>query len=472
MVDSQLVKVFQTLNPKELKLLRKWVTSPFHNQRDDVICLFDYLTKNNRLQNVDALKKEKAYKKIFPKTPFDDAKIRQTMHFLLKCVEEFLSFEELTKDQVQKEIALARSYRRKGLNKPFEKTLKKAEKSQQTLSLRDVNYFQNKYELQKELYSYLTAQRRTPQINWQEINDTLDTSYLINKLYNSCLIVVQKRLIKSEYDSGILPAIINYLEDSPLLEVPAISIYYHMYKSYTSPEHPEQYFFTLRERIINSRHLFTHSENREMLLMAINFCISRMNRGDTEFNKVALDLYKFGTAFGLLLDNQKISRWTFQNIVATASALKDFDWAFKFVNDYSKYLSTADQSNIVHLSKAKIYYAQEKYDESMQELRLVKENDLLLNLSARHTLLKIYYFKGEWEALDSLLDSMSKYMNRKEIPASYKRVYQTIVSLTKKLTRVNTYSREDVAKLKTDIENAPSLPHAERAWFIKQVEAI
>ena len=472
MVDSQLVRILKTFSGLEQKLLKKWVLSPYHNQREDVVLLLEHIIKLLKNDKIESISKEKAFKKVFPNQSYDDAKIRQTMHFLLKSVEEFLSYEELTKDEVKTEIALARNYRRRGLKKPFEKTLKKAEKIQSSNKIKDGNYYQNSYQLQKELYTYLTAQKRTPQINWQEINHKLDISYLANKLYNSCLMAVQKRLSKADYTSGFLPTIMTYLDNSDLLEVPAISIYYHMYKSYTSTQDEEQYFYKLREAIIESRELFTHSENREMLLMAINFCINKMNQGKTVFNNIALELYKYGVTYGLLLDNQKISRWTFQNIVATASTLKEFNWAFQFINDYSTFLDDHDQSNIVHFCKAKLFYAQELYDDSMEELIQVKENDLLLNLSARYTLLKIYYIKDELEALESLLDSMNKYMTRKEIPPSHKRVYQTMLSLTKKLSRVNSYNRQEITKLKTDIEQAPALPHAERAWFIKQVETL
>ena len=63
-------------------------------------------------------------------------------------------------------------------------------------------------------------------------------------------------------------------------------------------------------------------------------------------------------------------------------------------------------------------------------------------------------------------------MTRREIPGNYKKVYKSIISLTKKLSRVNTYNRSEVAKLKKDIEETPSLPQSERAWFMKQVEAL
>ena len=323
MKSSQLIKVLRTFSEKEQKDFRKWVNSPFHNQRTDVIDLYQYLSKNDRWHNDQLIKKTAVFKKIFPNTPYDDDKMRQTMHFLLKSVEDFLSYEELTKDKVRAEIALARNYRRRGLSKAFEKNIRKVEKNQLGRTIRNGDYYQSNFQIQKELYSYLTANKRIPQINWQEINDTLDISYLANKLYNSCLMIIQKRLSEADFEAGILPAILDHLHQSRLLKIPAIAIYYYMYMSHTNPDE-EQYFFALRTSIIQNKDLFSQTESREMLIMAINFCINKMNRGETVFNKEALNLYKYGVENHLILENNQISRWTFQNIVGTASNLGEF----------------------------------------------------------------------------------------------------------------------------------------------------
>ena len=90
MENSQLIAVLKTFSAKEIRDFKRWLASPFHNQRKDVIQLFNYLIKNDHLNDKKYLAKEKIFKKIFPKEPYDDAKMRQTMHFLLKQVEDYI----------------------------------------------------------------------------------------------------------------------------------------------------------------------------------------------------------------------------------------------------------------------------------------------------------------------------------------------------------------------------------------------
>ena len=122
MHNSHLIIVLRTFSKKELRELQKWLESPIHNQRDDVLSLLHYLTSSDTLDREKQLRKEKIYEKIFPKEVFDDAKLRQTMHFLLRCVEEFLIYNELQQDVVHTQLTLAGIYRKRKLDKTFKKS--------------------------------------------------------------------------------------------------------------------------------------------------------------------------------------------------------------------------------------------------------------------------------------------------------------------------------------------------------------
>ena len=84
MENSQLIVLLKTMDTRELRAFRKWLLSPFHNQREDVIDLFDYIMYKDNLLREDQLSKEKIFKKLFPGTEYDDARLRQTVHFLMR----------------------------------------------------------------------------------------------------------------------------------------------------------------------------------------------------------------------------------------------------------------------------------------------------------------------------------------------------------------------------------------------------
>ena len=470
MHSSQIVAILKTFSKKDIREFKKWLNSPFHNKREDVIILFKYLTKNEHLLKPEHLSKENVFKVIFPGENYDDAKIRQTIFFLLKNIEAYLSYNAWNNNPLSVEIALARTFRSRDLIKPFERSLKKIQKLKEDYPFRDAQFFQLDFSLLQERYAFLARKKRMDQTNLQEVANTLDKSYFVDKLKLACEMLSHKKLHKTEYDDGILNDVLNHIESTDILEVPAISIYYHIYKASTDEEKSEQYFFKLRESVVQFGHLFQKAEIIDILYLAINFCIIKMNQGQHSFVREAFELNKYGFENGILIENESIPKAAFNNVIRIASQLGEFNWAFQFIENFSQYLQETDRDNIVHFCKAKIFYAQERYDASMEELMLVRETDTLLNLSAKHTLLKIYYKKDEYEVLESLIGSMNKYLNRKDIPDSYKIVYQSIINIMKKLIRVNPFNKDELRKLENEIGRTPYLPSAEKDWLTKQVQ--
>ena len=474
MQNSQLIAVLKTFSKKEVREFRKWLLSPFHNQRKDVIDLFEYFQRNDHLEKEHLQAKSRIYPKIFGKEAFDDAKIRQTMHFLQKQIDDYLTYKELTNDDTTCKIALLSQYRKKQLDKHSQKLINTISKIQGNQPYRDANYLWSEYLSQKEAYLFLSEQRqrRTVRLNLQEMVDALDQAYFSNKIKQSCLMQAHKGAFKVEYNEGPIQEVIQYIDqEKHLLEMPAIAAYYYGYMTFRRKD-DDSYFYKLKEVIYQSLHLFNKNDARDILLMATSFCIARINIGDQQFARDSFDLYKYGVENEILSQNNTISRWSFMNIVKMGSLIKEeFDWVEKFIENFQDQLEASNRENIVHFCRAKLYYARGDYDRSMQELIQVKENDILLNLSSKHTLLKIYYEKDEFEALDSLIDSMSKYLQRKLVPVSYRKIYgESIVKLMKKLTRINPHNKQDVKNLAVEIEGAGSLPSSEKEWFLKQVE--
>ena len=471
MKDSQLIAVLKTVSDKEGRELRKWLNSPFHNHRQDVIDLFEYLMKNEHLNKGTALKKEKVFTKIFKKEAFDDAKIRQTMHFLLKCIEEYLSYKELTKDKTRKAILLARNYRNRNLDKVFEKEFNKINKLQKNPVYRNADFYHNEFLIQQELNLYESSKKRSHN-HLQEVSDALDKNYIGEKLKLYCLHFSNKRVNKKEFKEGLIHEILNHIEAENLLDIPAISIYYYVYKSLSNTTNDNPYFNELKTAIHRYGHLFPKGEIRDILLMAINYCIVRHNRGQDTFGRESLDLYKYGLKQELLVENNQISRYSFVNIIRFAGMYREFEWGHHFIEKYQSFLAEKNRENIVHFCRARVFFEEERYDEAMEDLAKVKEDDLLLNLSSKHTLLKIFFKKDEYEVLDSLLDSMTKYLQRKGVTENYRNVYSSIIKLMKRLIKVNPYSSDDLKQLEERIHKAPYLPHAERAWFLAQLKDI
>jgi hypothetical protein len=251
MENSYLIAVLKSLNKKELRELRKWLDSPAHNQREDVARLFDYLTTGDHLDNEKYLRKEKIYAKIFGSEPLDDAKLRQTVHFLTKAVEEYLIVQDLVEDELHSRITLAGVYRKRKLDKPMQRALKNAQEAITAHPYRDDQYFRNDYLFQLELYTSMEGKQRTTQMNLQEVSDALELTFIIEKLRQTCRMLSHQAVYKAGYDTGLLEAVLDYVEQHNKLAVPAIAIYYYIYRANLQKDNP-QHFEQLKQQISNT----------------------------------------------------------------------------------------------------------------------------------------------------------------------------------------------------------------------------
>ena len=119
MDNSRLLELFLCLSKKEIRDLRKFVNSPFHNQRSDVIQLFEYLVKYAYGSKVDQLDKRLAFKFLYPKAAYQEKKMRYAMSFLYKSIQAFLSHQAYLTDPLLSQKALLQAMRQKGRNRLF-----------------------------------------------------------------------------------------------------------------------------------------------------------------------------------------------------------------------------------------------------------------------------------------------------------------------------------------------------------------
>jgi hypothetical protein len=470
MQKSVLVEIISVLDKKELRRLHKWLLSPAHNQREDVVQLFEYLTKHITDENDKSLEKERAWKHLFPKEPFDDARMRQSMYFLLQNVEEFLVFTELQKDEAKTQSILLKVYRSRKIDRAFRLTMEALKKRQINEKYRNSAFFKTQYELEEEQYQYFLAQKWSMEFNVQDIADTLDLSYISDKLRVSCMMLSHQSIYKKAiYSYGTLDFVFSYLEKHPdILKEPAVSIYYYGYKASTEMDKPE-YFERLLNVIFDSGNVLPNSELHDSYLLALNYCTGRINRGQREYIKQAFDIYKNGCETNILLVNNIITKNTFYNTVLYAITLKEFEWVEHFIYTFEKNLDEKHRKSMVNFSLARLFFEQNQYDKAQQYLFDFEYDDPVMNMIAKTILLKIYFDRRNLNAFESLIESMRSYLQRQEyLSQAHKQSFKNLLSQMKKLGNLNPYSKTEIDKFEAGVREAN--PLSDREWFLAQVE--
>ncbi|MEM1328443.1 MAG: hypothetical protein AAGI23_20985 [Bacteroidota bacterium] len=465
---SQLVELLRTFDKKEVRDCRKWLRSPYHNQRQDVIDLFDYFFKGSNLEKETKLRKEKVFTVLFPKESFDDAKIRQSMHFLLRALESYLLFKESTIQSFSTQLILAKIYRKRQLNKTAQKALQHTDQLLGDIFTRSSSYYWNNFVYEQEAYvqHVLNNNNRYLYDNVQKLSETLDEAYCIEQLRLVCL---RLSTIKSSQDVSYTSLIEKLsLPNIKYIKSEGIKIYFTLYLLLTQPS--QTHFNRLKQEVESNLFLLDTDAIREFLLLLINYCVRKINSGEKQYLAELFHFYQLLIEHNAFLENGFLNPNLFKNIVTNGSILNEFDWVEQFIHDYKEYLDDDHRENYTTFCLAQLYYYKKDYDTAMRYLAAYEYDDILLNLNSRGMLTKMYYELAETTALEAHLESSKVYLRRKKgIPDNYRNVYGNFFRYTRKLLHVNPYDKEKRAKLKTEIESAPLI---DKKWFLGELEKL
>lgn len=469
MQQSRLWQVFEKLDLKDLRELKKRVNSPAFNQRAYVAKLFHFLSDNRReLKMIPDY--ESANRTVFPKEKRDDARLRNSMNLLLQVIENYL-VDKFSGTPVEKNIALAKAYRAMQLPKHYNQTLSKAQKNQQQADARPAEFHLRNYLLEYEQYKFLSTQRRLTDINMQTLSDNLDIAYLALKLRQTCFSLSHQAVYKTDYDFGLLPYFLETIKSEPYSKVPAISIYFHCYLSLTDST-DESHFRTFKELLVRHSALFPAREIQDLFLLAANYCIRRLNDGSPHFAAEALDIYREGLEKEYLLfsenkDKKRLSRFTYSNIITCSLVAREYDWAKDFSARFREKLAPKHRESTYSFNLARLEYERGNPEAALPLLQKTEYRELILNLMAKALIAKIYFETDEYEALSAHLDAIRQFIRRKKVIGYHRDMFRNFVSILKKRIEIPDFEKEKLGALKKEASTLNSL--AEKRWLMKNL---
>ena len=470
MLNSRLFELLMTLTPTELTSFNKYLRSPFFNQREDIIRLFDYFFQKKDLKRSDVFEKTMVFKSIYPKAKYNEKQLSYTMSFLLQAAQSFLVYNEMNENSKPSyHIYLAKAVKKRGLVKHFDTVIKKAEKALEEQPFRNMDFHYHYHLLHLEKYESRATEKRTASRSFQEMADEMTTFFIASKLRQSCTAFMHKAVSKTNFKMDFLPEILEQVEIRQLQQLPAIGIYYYGFKALTDMGTP-LWFNKLRSAMKKYFQHFPKSEMRDIYTLAVNYCIRQINTQQGKqpfFLQQVFDIYKEGLDNEVFLSNGILSRFTYNNIANAGLGLKAFDWVEQFLNDYKSHLEHKHQESAYLFNLASLYFRKPDYEQALQLLTQANFDDLLHNLDARRMLLRIYYDLGEFDALDSLLDSFSIFLRRRRDIGYLKQNYLNLIRFTKKLLQLPQGDKTARKKLRGEIEGTKAL--AEREWLLEVI---
>lgn len=485
MSDTKLFKLVQVLLPSELMDIERYLAVPFINTNSDVVTLFSKLRKFHPGMDSPELTKERLYRKLFGKQPYNDGKMRKLMTQLTQLIEQYLIQIELKKSEELRTKLLARSLGERSNYGLFfevvESRLKKLEKQ----AGRGRDYFRESFELSESLYYHPESDKlnkRSEYLN-RAIGD-FERYFTLVMLQNEADNVVRTRLVKGNdlsfykvrtKEAAKLPAFASYN---------AIQFFHKLVTALE--DRAAEDLDQLKESAFKAFGQLNRFEQDFAINLLRNYAVPMVNRGSLPHRRFVFDMYKIELERGLMVNT--ISAVTFMNIVSMGLLEGEFDWVEHFIINFSHCLPDDESEMTLNFCKGIWHYQQGlesnelmHFYDAVQFINLIPiRTGAKYEVRVRPTLLRIHFeiFKRGEETLDELLNrarNFERHLNGSEDYAEpVRNTYLNFLRFFKSLARLVSNPNLNNNLVVAFLEKLDLLSHdiALKIWLQKKAEEL
>ncbi len=469
MEKSKLLQVFKTLSQEELKLLRKFVRSPYYNTNKEVIALCDYLVKVAPDFETRKIERSYVYKKVTGGKAFVDGKMRFIMTNLLSVLRQFLIQQSWENDRLLQQLELLKIYNDRHLDQLFQSTLRDIRTGIDKQAPQDENDFYLPYQIEQSYHYFLMkAQQRDVEPNLQEVSQRLLSFYLINQLKYYASMLSYQHLKHIDYQMHFEPYVFEYLSKNWEQHEPIIGAYYFTLMTLTDGEN-EAHYKQLRELLDTAREEMPTGLLPDIYTHARNYCIRRVNLNDTKYLKELFALYQMMLEQSILLDAEgHLSPNDYKNIVANGLRLGEYQWVEEFIGVYRSKLQEHIREDYYHYCLAELRFFQQDFAEARDLLFQMDSREFFIMINTKRILIQTYYELKQENLLEALLNSYYEFLRRREF--AIRPYYSNFVLAVRHLVRINPYDKKKVKELAKQFAQTKQL--VSRSWLLEKVNEL
>lgn len=476
MLSEKLITLLESFNGHDLSQFRKFLCSPFFNENEVLVRLFDLLDAplreppSNGRSKAQQLKKKDVWRNLYGNEPFQDAKLRRLCSELTQQAFSFIAAQQHRRDPLHEITHTLPVLSRPHLAKHFRGLVRQAEKVEEKQGLRNTDFHYNRFLIESCHHHFREGdqQKIGGELGHLEQADFhLDCFYFTQKLKHYCDALDYQKVVADAANVHLPPAFLDYLSDSPYQEEVSVKVYYWITRMLLHPE-DEQAFHRLKKLLAGHRNHFSRQELRSLYLYLINYCIDTgINAGHQEYFRELFEIYREVIRHQIIIENNTINPQDYKNIITVGLHTREFHWVEAFIQQYTSLLPKEEQENAFTYNLAKVYFHQRKYGKVIEQLREVEYKSQVYALGGKLMLLKTYYELNEFLALDSLIDSFRIYLRRhRGLSREVRQQYMNVLRFVKKLSRVDPYNKQDIQKIEKQIEECGAL--AAKSWLLEK----
>ncbi len=473
--ETKLVKLLMHFSKVERRLFNEFVQASFFNKNPKLSNLYAFLYKGlsiNPIPAKDPITFELAFKHIFPNETYKKERITKLCSKLFKLVERFIVIQKIENSQAEGQLLLLDYYNQHYLNDYYQVVDKNIRKLSENMTLRNNDYYRLCYNIEGASAKFLSTQLDDGRgdVNFQQTTSLLDIYYLSKKLEQACQMKNRQRTTLYPYSFDLMEEIMTFLPRSPYFKIPIIQIWYYAFLLLDEPQ--LSHYQKLKELLQEHNNLLLFLERRILYTYLENSCAKVMGTPMRYYAEL-FDLYKLQLKKEIIYTNGYLIPMIFRNIITVALKLEEIDWAEQFLLEHQDRIipDYIEKEDMVSLCKALVLFEQQKYEEALNYLNLLKYNNIYTKLDERRIRLKIYYELSYEDLFDDLVNSFRKFIskNQKQINEVFIQLNRNFVNMVNKLNMHHTFSTgEEQKQFRKEMQEMNLL--AEKNWLLGKLK--
>jgi hypothetical protein len=443
LLKTKLSNMLSAMTMAEWRSLQDFIKSGIGGPPGKSLELIDFLIVNFREWQNDRLSRETIFKNLFPGATYNDKKLRYAMTDLSRQAGAFLGAKSLLANEEWSNSFLKQELAVRKADKAFlsEHEIPATKLSDESISDAELYFlrFRNTYTFMNH---FLPRQKRTGNNPAGTAASYLDKFYVARKLQLLCEMVNSRNVMSVDYDYFMQDDIVRLLKEGAFTNEPIIGIYFRILMTLTEPDEVS-HFDQLRQLLEEKTDGFKRSELSDMYQYLMNYCIRKINTGNTGYVETLFEIYKTVLDRKIIYRGEFLSQWDFKNIVVIGLRAGDHEWVLNFVNKAREVLPEGERENAWTFNKAYYHFATGNYKRAISLLQQVEFTDLYYQLDTRAILLKCYYELHDEETLLYHLAAFRIFLSRNKLISDYQRtIYRNLVKCTNKLVRLSNHPKK------------------------------
>lgn len=472
MKNTKLIRTLSSLEINEIQAFRDFVASPFFNKRPQSIRLLDILIPYTPAFPAEQIEKQTVFKQLFPGKPFALQKLKDESKLLFGLLRQFLAHSALNHHPIQSDLLALQELRKRKVEGVFEAQWRALERKLDATNIKNEDHFYYRFQLEMEAnHAYGQQEVRVANNSLTQATEALDRFYLLQKIRASAELLNRQKILGTSADIPFAHHLISFLEqnEAHFADTPTILMYQLLFKTFTATGGNTAYH-ELVKQLMNQVDMLKKEEARALFKYCQNYCVARINAGESHFLAEHFRLYRFQLDHQLL---ENLSHASYSNIIATGLRLGENKWVHQFMQEQVVKLSPEFREAVYHYNLALYHYSLQDFRPALPLLQAIQFTDGFYALSAKLLLCRMYFEMEEQEALFYLIDAFQRHLSRAKDLAPIHRVpYQQFLRFLKQTSRLRERApyldppllQQRRLKLRQAIEGADVVAH--REWLL------